>query len=78
VRRSEPAGRTAARAPGPAYVLARAAGVDRSVLSRFVNGKRAITLALAGHEGLETTRRYVGPGRDDLAAAVDRLAGGEG
>jgi integrase len=33
--------------------------------------------ALAGHESLETTRRYVEPGQEDLAAAVERLAGGE-
>jgi site-specific recombinase XerD len=32
---------------------------------------------LMGHESLETTRRYVQPGQDDLAAAVERLAGGE-
>jgi integrase/recombinase XerC len=31
---------------------------------------------LMGHESLETTRRYVQPGADDLAAAVDQLAGG--
>ncbi len=31
---------------------------------------------LMGHESLETTRRYVQPGQDDLAAAVERLAGG--
>jgi hypothetical protein len=30
-----------------------------------------------GHECLETTRRYVQPGRADLAAAVERLAGGD-
>jgi integrase/recombinase XerC len=29
---------------------------------------------LMGHESLETTRRYVQPGQDDLAAAVERLA----
>jgi integrase/recombinase XerD len=33
--------------------------------------------ALAGHESLETTRRYVEPGQEDLAAAVARLAGGD-
>ena len=33
--------------------------------------------ALAGHESIETTRRYVEPGQDDLRAAVERLAGGE-
>jgi integrase/recombinase XerC len=32
---------------------------------------------LMGHESLETTRRYVQPGREDLAAAVERLAGGD-
>jgi site-specific recombinase XerD len=32
--------------------------------------------ALAGHESIETTRRYVEPGVDDLRAAVERLAGG--
>jgi len=32
---------------------------------------------LMGHESLETTRRYIQPGQDDLAAAVERLAGGE-
>ena len=36
-----------------------------------------VIAALAGHESLETTRRYVEPGQDDLAAAVDRLAGGQ-
>ena len=36
-----------------------------------------VIAALAGHESLETTRRYVEPGQDDLAAAVDRLAGGD-
>jgi integrase/recombinase XerC len=29
---------------------------------------------LMGHESLETTRRYVQPGHEDLAAAVERLA----
>lgn len=33
--------------------------------------------ALAGHESIETTRRYVEPGEDDLRAAVERLAGGQ-
>jgi site-specific recombinase XerD len=33
--------------------------------------------ALAGHESLDTTRRYVEPGKEELAAAVERLAGGE-
>ena len=33
--------------------------------------------ALAGHDSLETTRRYLEPGREELAALVDRLAGGE-
>ena len=32
---------------------------------------------LMGHESLETTRRYVQPGHDDLAAAVERIGGGE-
>ena len=32
---------------------------------------------LMGHESLETTRRYVQPGHDDLAAAVEKLAGGD-
>jgi site-specific recombinase XerD len=32
---------------------------------------------LMGHESLETTRRYVQPGGEDLAAAVERLAGGD-
>ena len=32
---------------------------------------------LMGHESLETTRRYVQPGQDDLSAAVEKLAGGE-
>ena len=32
---------------------------------------------LMGHESLETTRRYIQPGHDDLAAAVERIAGGE-
>jgi len=31
--------------------------------------------ALAGHESLDTTRRYVEPGKEELAAAVERLAG---
>jgi site-specific recombinase XerD len=31
--------------------------------------------ALAGHESLDTTRRYVEPGREELTQAVDRLAG---
>ena len=34
--------------------------------------------ALAGHESLETTRSHVEPGQEDLAAAVERLAGGDG
>ncbi len=33
--------------------------------------------ALAGHSSLDTTRRYVEPGQEELAAAVERLAGGE-
>jgi integrase/recombinase XerC len=33
---------------------------------------------LMGHESLETTRRYIQPGHDDLAAAVEKLAGGDG
>ena len=33
--------------------------------------------ALAGHESIETTRRYVEPGEDDLRKAVEMLAGGE-
>ena len=32
---------------------------------------------LMGHESLETTRRYIQPGHDDLAAAVERIGGGE-
>jgi integrase/recombinase XerC len=32
---------------------------------------------LMGHESLETTRRYVQPGHEDLAAAVEKLAGGD-
>jgi site-specific recombinase XerD len=36
-----------------------------------------VIAALAGHESLETTRRYVEPGRDDLRAAVELLAGGD-
>lgn len=32
--------------------------------------------SLAGHESLDTTRRYVEPGQEELAAAVERLAGG--
>jgi integrase/recombinase XerC len=32
---------------------------------------------LMGHESLETTRRYVQPGHEDLAAAVVKLAGGD-
>jgi integrase len=30
---------------------------------------------LMGHESLETTRRYIQPGHDDLAAAVERIGG---
>lgn len=33
--------------------------------------------ALAGHESLDTTRLYVEPGKEELAAAVERLAGGD-
>ena len=33
--------------------------------------------ALAGHESLDTTRRYVEPGQEELAAAVEKLSGGE-
>jgi site-specific recombinase XerD len=32
---------------------------------------------LMGHESLETTRRYIQPGHEDLAAAVEALAGGD-
>ena len=32
---------------------------------------------LVGHESLETTRRYVQPGQEDLAAAVQLLASSE-
>jgi integrase/recombinase XerC len=32
---------------------------------------------LMGHESLETTRRYVQPGHEDLAAAVEKIAGGD-
>jgi hypothetical protein len=32
---------------------------------------------LMGHKSLETTRRYVQPGHEDLAAAVEKLAGGD-
>jgi hypothetical protein len=32
---------------------------------------------LMGHESLETTRRYVQPGRADFEAAVERLDGGD-
>jgi site-specific recombinase XerD len=32
---------------------------------------------LMGHESLETTRRYVQPGDEDLQKAVDKLAGGD-
>ena len=32
---------------------------------------------LMGHESLETTRRYVQPGHEDMAAAVEKLAGGD-
>jgi site-specific recombinase XerD len=35
-----------------------------------------VIAALAGHESLETTRRYVEPGLEDLDDAVERLAGG--
>ncbi len=31
--------------------------------------------ALAGHESLDTTRRYVEPGREELAQLVDKLSG---
>jgi site-specific recombinase XerD len=41
------------------------------------SGSRLEEIAtLAGHESLDTTRRYVTPGQEELAAAVDRLAGG--
>jgi len=33
---------------------------------------------LTGHESIETTRRYVEPGQEELAAAVERIAGGDG
>jgi integrase/recombinase XerC len=33
--------------------------------------------SLAGHESIETTRKYVEPGQDDLRRAVEMLAGGE-
>ena len=36
-----------------------------------------VIAALAGHESIETTRRYVEPGAEDLRAAVELLAGGE-
>ncbi len=46
---------------GSAYELARDAGVDRSVLSRFLAGERTITLEtadrLAGRLGLSIERR---------------------
>jgi hypothetical protein len=32
---------------------------------------------LMGHESLETTQRYVQPGHDDLAVAVEWIGGGE-
>jgi site-specific recombinase XerD len=32
---------------------------------------------LMGHESLETTRRYIQPGHEDLAAAVEKLAAGD-
>jgi integrase/recombinase XerC len=33
-----------------------------------------VIATLAGHESIETTRRYIEPGREDLAAAVETLA----
>ncbi len=42
------------------------------------NGVRLEDIAaLAGHSSLETTRGYVTPGKDELVAHVERLAGGE-
>lgn len=32
---------------------------------------------LMGHESLETTRQYIKPGQEDMAAAVERIAGGD-
>jgi site-specific recombinase XerD len=41
-------------------------------------GCRLETIAsLAGHESIETTRRYVEPGQEDMRLAVELLAGGE-
>jgi site-specific recombinase XerD len=40
-------------------------------------GRLESIAALAGHESIETTRRYVEPGMDDLRALVERLGGRE-
>jgi len=36
-------------------------------------GRLESIAALAGHESIETTRRYVEPGMDDLRALVEKL-----
>ena len=36
-----------------------------------------VIASLAGHESIETTRRYVEPGHEELAAAFESLAAAE-
>ncbi len=36
-----------------------------------------VIAGLAGHESIETTRRYIEPGQEDYVGAVEKLAGGE-
>jgi integrase/recombinase XerC len=43
-----------------------------------VQGERLeVIAALAGHESIETTRRYVEPGKEDLTKALDKLGAGD-
>jgi plasmid maintenance system antidote protein VapI len=48
---------------GSAYELAKEAGVDRSVLSRFIAGKRTMTLETADRLAELLKLRIVGRGR---------------
>jgi integrase len=67
--------------------LARLAGLDELSphVLRHTFGKNLadqgvpiqVIADLMGHESLETTRRYVQPGCEDRAAAVERIASGE-
>lgn len=52
-----------AAGPGTAYELAKDAGVDRSVLSRFLAGKRTMTLETADRLAECLKLRIVGRGR---------------